>query len=85
MPPTVAARPAPTGAVKLLTKEEVLDILKVSEVTLWDWIRRKHFPEAVVVGLGSGYRTAQRWVADEVYAHVHNSPRRRLKAPEEES
>jgi predicted DNA-binding transcriptional regulator AlpA len=82
MPPAVAVvRPAPTGPVKLLTKEEVLEILKVSEVTLWDWIRKGHFPQAVVIGPGTGYRSKQGWVADEVYAFVHNSPRRRLKTP----
>jgi hypothetical protein len=48
LPPTVATkRPVPDLPFRLLTKKEVCAMLGgISEVTLWDWIRRGHFPPA---------------------------------------
>jgi predicted DNA-binding transcriptional regulator AlpA len=64
----------------MLTKQEVLAILGISHVTLWDWIRKGRFPEAVVLGPEGGNRTTQRWIDTEVYTAIANMPRRRLKS-----
>ena len=64
---------------KLLTKQEVLDLLGVSHVTLWNWIRKGHFPEAVVLGPEGGHRSTQKWIDTEVYKAIANAPRRRPK------
>jgi predicted DNA-binding transcriptional regulator AlpA len=65
-----------TGPVKILTKQEVLDLLHVSDVTLWTWIRDGNFPPSRVFGPGQGRRSTVGWIATEVYAWIANAPRR---------
>jgi predicted DNA-binding transcriptional regulator AlpA len=65
-----------TGPFKLLSKKEVLAILGVTSVTLWDWIKQGYFPAAVVVGPDGGHRSKQGWIDTEVYKAIANSPRR---------
>jgi predicted DNA-binding transcriptional regulator AlpA len=73
----VAELAAPTGPVKLLSKKEVRAICgNISEVTLWDWIRKGHFPPAIVIGPDGGGRSKIGWIDSEVYAAIANAPRR---------
>jgi len=67
---------APTGPIKLLSKKEVLAIIGVTNVTLWDWIRKGRFPAAVVIGPDGGHRSKQGWIDTEVYSAIANAPRR---------
>ena len=64
---------------KMFTKKELLALLGVSHVTLWNWIRKGHFPEAVVLGPEGGHRSTQKWIDTEVYKAIANAPRRRPK------
>jgi len=66
-----------SNSYKLLSKQEVLALLGVSPVTLWDWIRKGYFPEAVIMGPDGG---KQGWIEKEVHNAIHNGPRRKLKA-----
>jgi predicted DNA-binding transcriptional regulator AlpA len=76
-PPVPPAVPVEvSGPLKLLSKAEVLAILGVSTVTLWDWVRKGHFPPGRVLGTGGGHRSRLVWVKTEVEAAVLNSPRR---------
>jgi predicted DNA-binding transcriptional regulator AlpA len=66
-----------TGPMRLLSKKQVLDLLGVTHVTLWDWVRKGHFPAGVVLGPEGGHRTTMRWIDTEVYHAIANMPRRR--------
>jgi predicted DNA-binding transcriptional regulator AlpA len=68
-----------SGPIKLLSKKEVLALLGVSNVTLWDWIRKGHFPASVVIGPDGGHRSKQGWIDTEVYKAIANAPRRMPK------
>jgi predicted DNA-binding transcriptional regulator AlpA len=60
----------------MLTKQDVLDLVGVSAVTLWSWIRQGIFPPAVVIGPEGGHRSTQRWIDYEVQNFLVNAPRR---------
>jgi predicted DNA-binding transcriptional regulator AlpA len=66
-----------TPIKKMLNKKEVLDLVGVSSVTLWDWIQKGIFPAAVVIGPEGGHRSTQRWIDHEVQTFLANAPRRR--------
>ncbi len=68
-----------TGPIKLLSKKEVLAVLGVTNVTLWDWIRKGRFPAAVVVGPPDKHRSKIGWIDTEVYRAIANAPRRMPK------
>jgi predicted DNA-binding transcriptional regulator AlpA len=68
-----------TGPIKLLTRQEVLKLVGVSYATLWDWIRKGHFPAAVAIGPDGGHRSKIGWIDTEVYAAIANAPRRMPK------
>jgi predicted DNA-binding transcriptional regulator AlpA len=81
-PPRAVRPSAPvnvTGPITLLTKNAVLDILGVSHVTLWDWIRKGHFPPARVIGPDCGQRSKLVWIESEVRSAIANAPRRMPK------
>jgi predicted DNA-binding transcriptional regulator AlpA len=57
--------------VRLLSKQEVLDLLPVkSQVSLWSWIRDGKFPPSREIGGSVG------WIDAEVYAFLANLPQR---------
>ena len=61
-PPT---RVSPTTPIKkMLTKQDVLDLVGVSAVTLWSWIRQGIFPPAVVIGPDAVLNVRGLWVND---------------------
>jgi hypothetical protein len=63
----------------------VLEIVGVkSHVTLWEWRRQGRFPNPVVLGPNSGHRSKIGYIDTEVYAAIHNLPRRLPRNPEEE-
>jgi predicted DNA-binding transcriptional regulator AlpA len=65
-----------TTPIRRLTKKEVLAIVGISHVTLWDWIRQGRFPAPVVIGPEGGARSTIGWIDTEVYNFMANSPRR---------
>jgi predicted DNA-binding transcriptional regulator AlpA len=65
-----------TGPIGVLTKEEVCRLLRVSDVTLWTWIRDRHFPPSRVFGPDRGRRSIIGWLDTEVYTWIANRPRR---------
>jgi predicted DNA-binding transcriptional regulator AlpA len=65
-----------TGPVKILTKKEVLALLHISDVTLWNWIKAGDFPPPRVFGPHRGRRSTIGWLDIEVYAWIANAPRR---------
>lgn len=73
---TPAELPEAARGFELLTKDQVLKLLGVSHVTLWDMIRRGLFPHARVISKDGGHRSAIRWIASEVYSAIANSPKR---------
>jgi predicted DNA-binding transcriptional regulator AlpA len=84
LPPAIPAeRPVPDLPFRIMTTKEVCAMLGgISVVTLWDWIRKGHFPPARVIGPNNNHRTKQGWLSTEVHAHIAKAPTRRLKAPE---
>jgi predicted DNA-binding transcriptional regulator AlpA len=72
-------QPKITTPVKLLSKKEVLSILGVSHVTLWNWITAGLFPQSREIGPPGGNRTKIGWLDTEVYSFLANAPKRKLK------
>jgi predicted DNA-binding transcriptional regulator AlpA len=64
------------GPVTLLTKKELLAKLRVTNVTLWDWIRKGHFPAGRIIGPDGGSRSMMVWIESEVDNFITNAPRR---------
>jgi predicted DNA-binding transcriptional regulator AlpA len=65
-------------AIRLLSRDEVLALLKISYPALWAWVRDKKFPAGL--SIGSGKRGHVMWNADEVEAWILSRPRRIPKA-----
>jgi len=62
---------------RLILRNELIDIIGVSYVTIWGWMRAGTFPR----GRDIGGRTA--WIESEVAAWIASRPiRRRLKGDE---
>ena len=75
------SRPATTAAEqrsldRLILRNELTDIIGVSYVTVWSWMRAGTFPR----GRDIGGRTA--WIESEVAAWIASRPIRRLKGDE---
>ncbi len=68
---SVDNRPSPR---KLLTKQEVLGLVRFSYTSLWSMMRRQEFPRSVVLG-----RNKIGWYEDEVAAWIEARPRQALK------
>jgi predicted DNA-binding transcriptional regulator AlpA len=58
---------------RLISRSELINIVGVSYVTVWNWMRAGTFPR----GRDIGGRTA--WVESEVAAWIASRPIRRLK------
>jgi predicted DNA-binding transcriptional regulator AlpA len=58
----------------LLTKGEVLDLLKISHVSLFFWIKQGKFPHGIAIG--DGKKGSVRWIKREVYDWIANRPAR---------
>jgi predicted DNA-binding transcriptional regulator AlpA len=56
----------------LFTKSEVLDLLKISHVSLYFWIRQGKFPNGIAIG--DGKHGSIRWIKREVYDWIANRP-----------
>jgi predicted DNA-binding transcriptional regulator AlpA len=61
---------------RLIFRDELIDIVGVSYVTVWNWMRAGTFPR----GRDIGGRTA--WIESEVAAWIASRPIRRLKGDE---
>jgi prophage regulatory protein len=61
---------------RLISRDELIDIVGVSYVTVWNWMRAGTFPR----GRDIGGRTA--WIESEVAAWIASRPIRRLKGDE---
>jgi predicted DNA-binding transcriptional regulator AlpA len=61
---------------RLIFRSELIDIVGVSYVTVWSWMRAGTFPR----GRDIGGRTA--WIESEVAAWIASRPIRRLKGDE---
>ena len=75
------SRPGTTAAEqrsldRLIFRSELIDIVGVSYVTVWSWMRAGTFPR----GRDIGGRTA--WIESEVAAWIASRPIRRLKGDE---
>ena len=55
---------------KILRRAEVLEIVGVSNPTLWRWIRDGNFPSQIIMSPG---RVG--WIASEVQAWIESRPR----------
>jgi predicted DNA-binding transcriptional regulator AlpA len=76
-PKTAAVQPAVAEAgIRLLTKRELLDLVKVSYPTIWQWMRDGKFPRSRSLGVG-GQKIV--WLASEVESWMTNLPVRELK------
>jgi predicted DNA-binding transcriptional regulator AlpA len=62
---------------RLILRSELVDIVGVSYVTVWGWMRAGTFPR----GRDIGGRTA--WIESEVAAWIASRPIRRLKGDEQ--
>jgi predicted DNA-binding transcriptional regulator AlpA len=81
-PPNAVPLPAhvkPTGPIKLLSKKDVLELIGVSNVTLWSMIRRGDFPPARQLGPDGAQHSKIGWIDCEVYEVLANLPRRMPK------
>ena len=65
--------------VKFLTRNEVLERIPVTYVTLWKWMQDNKFPRAREVGGKS------LWVEGEIDAFIKDSPLVKLKGDPEDS
>jgi predicted DNA-binding transcriptional regulator AlpA len=63
----------------LLSRTQVLDLIGVTYVTLYTWMRSDQFPLAVMLGPPEGKRSKIAWHASEVYAWIESRPRRTLR------
>ena len=63
--------------VRLLSRVEVTDLIGISYVCLWQWIKAGRFPAGR--SLGDGPRGSVRWDGDEVYAWIKSRARRMPK------
>jgi predicted DNA-binding transcriptional regulator AlpA len=61
---------------RLILRSELTDIVGVSYVTVWSWMRAGTFPR----GRDIGGRTA--WIESEIAAWIASRPIRRLKGDE---
>jgi predicted DNA-binding transcriptional regulator AlpA len=66
----------PTGPIKLLLKKEVLKKLRISNSTLWDYIRQGLIPPAVQIGPEGGNRSKIAWIESEIDEAIVKLPRR---------
>ena len=72
------ARPEFTGKktpMRLLSREEVSDLLGVTYVTIWMWMRDGKFPLGRSIGAG-GKNCHVAWLADEVEDWIRSRPKR---------
>jgi predicted DNA-binding transcriptional regulator AlpA len=60
--------------IKLLTRAEVCDLVGVTYVALWTWIKRGHFPAGRSIGEGPSSHIA--WLRSEVEEWILNRPKR---------
>jgi predicted DNA-binding transcriptional regulator AlpA len=65
-------RAAPNG-VRLMSKHDVLDIIPVTFVTIWKWMRAGKFPRALIV------HGKSMWRSDDIEAWIAALPVRPLK------
>jgi prophage regulatory protein len=49
------------GTRRIMRRKEILELLGVSNTTLWDWIRAGKFPAPISLGPNS-----RAWLADEI-------------------
>jgi predicted DNA-binding transcriptional regulator AlpA len=68
---------APTGAVRLIERAEVLDKVPLSYATIWKMMRAGAFPRSRVIG----DRTV--WLEREIDAWIDALPNRQLKGDDE--
>jgi predicted DNA-binding transcriptional regulator AlpA len=61
------------GAIRLISKPEVLDRVGVTYPTLWSWMREGKFPRSRQLGGKAA------WVESEIEAWITALPVRRLK------
>jgi predicted DNA-binding transcriptional regulator AlpA len=64
--------------LRLLTRTEVLELLHVSNASLWGWIQRGLFPPGIALAPGARGRIV--WIAGEVEEWVRSRPRRMPKS-----
>lgn len=62
-----------SGAIRLISKPEVLDRVGVTYPTLWSWMREGRFPRSRELGGKAA------WIESEVEAWIAALPVRRLK------
>lgn len=74
-PKLVESAPPLEPVSRLLTREEVLAIVKVSYPTLWWWVRDGHFPAPRRLG-SRGKHGRIGWIESEVQAWIKSLPKR---------
>ena len=61
---------------RLLTRAELCELLGVSYVAIWTWVRDGRFPAGISITDGIKGKGTVRWDADEVEAWIAARPRR---------
>jgi predicted DNA-binding transcriptional regulator AlpA len=73
-PDAPSGEPLPGGNLRrLMFRAEVLELLGVTNPTLWAWMRSGFFPRSVDIG------SKRAWIASEVESWLARLPRSRLK------
>ena len=65
--------PDDTDHSAFLSKREVLELIPISSVTLWQWCRTQTFPAPRIIG----HKTV--WLASDVYSWMDARPTRHYK------
>ena len=68
----VAATEPPRAPIKLLNRDQVLDLIGVSYASLWGWIRDGKFPAGRSIGFGKKGHVA--WIESEVMDCIKSRP-----------
>jgi predicted DNA-binding transcriptional regulator AlpA len=64
-----------TTTVRLLNRAEVEDLVGVTYMSIWNWMRDGKFPLGRSIG-GTGPKAHVAWLADEVEDWIRSRPRR---------
>ena len=67
------------GPSRLLTKQQLRELIPLAYSTIWHLMRRGEFPKALRIG-----RQRVAWREDEVREWIASRPRQELKAKEEQ-
>ena len=79
---TATAKPTKVG--RMLSREEVLEIVGVTYPTIWAWVRDKHFPAPRRLGFTKHQQGRIGWLESEVQAWIMSLPKKYPKGTKQE-